>query len=231
MLNKARLFDHCLKQPATDFGVKIMRCIIDYSHKMEKMLKELRTLLQLIGGQSEQAGTPRAGPSTTPAPTASFVTPPSTRPDPLLQEPIPVLNTNEMANLRDWAERGPEALATPTTGTGVNPVNLSTPGSASQEQQRQEEARLQRRADEEESSSKSSEDEEESPISLDSDEEECGDSDTPSDSDRSETPPYRVNRPVPRSIPTKKSTRSKRKKDQQKEQGGSSSKTYKRRRG
>ena len=118
-----------------------------------------------------------------------------------------------MANLRDWAEGGPEALATPTTGTGVNPVNLSTPGLASQEQQCQEEARTKRRADEEESSSSSSEDEEESPISFYLDEEECGDSDTPSDLGRPETPPYRVNGPVTRSTPKKKSTRSKRKKD------------------
>ena len=101
MLNKARLFDHGLKQPATDFGVKIMHCMIDYSQKMEKTLKELRTLIQLAGGQPEHAGTPGARPSTTPAPTASFVTPPPTQPDPLLQEPIPVLNTDEMANLRD----------------------------------------------------------------------------------------------------------------------------------
>ena len=144
---------------------------------------------------------PGAGPSTTPAPTASFVTPPPTRLDPLLQEPIPVLNTDEMANLRDWAEGGPEALAIPTTGTGVNLVNLSTPRSASQEKQRREEARTKRRADEEESSSSSSEDEEESPISLDSDEEECGDSDTPSDLGRPEMPPYRVNQPVTRSTP------------------------------
>ena len=231
VLNKARLFDHGLKQPATDSSVKIMRCMIDYSQKMEKTLKELRTLIQPIGGQPEHAGTPGAGPSTTPAPTASFVTPPPTRPNPLLQDPIPVLNTNEMANLRDLAEGGQEALTTPTTGTSVNPVNLSTPGLASQEQQRHEEARTKRRVDEEESSSSSSEDEEKLPISLDSDEEECGDSDTPSDPNRSETPPYRINRPVTRSTPTKKSTRSKRKKDQQKEQGGSSSKTYKRRRG
>ena len=112
----------------------------------------------------------------------------------------------------------------------MNPVNLSTPGSASQEQQRREEARTKRRTDKEESSSSSSEDEE-SPISLDSNEEECGDSDTPSDLGRPETPPYRVNRPVTRSTPKKKSTRSKRKKDQQKEQGGSSNKMYKRWRG
>ena len=31
VLNKARLFDHGLKQPATDSVVKMMRCMIDYS--------------------------------------------------------------------------------------------------------------------------------------------------------------------------------------------------------
>ena len=146
VFNKAQFFDHGLKQPATNSGVKIMRCMIDYSQKMEKTLKELRTLIQPTGGQPEQVGMPGVGPSTTPAPTASFVTPPPTRPDSLLQESIPVLNTDEMADLQDWAEGGPEALATPTTGTGVNPVNLSIPRSASQEQQRQEEAQTKRRA-------------------------------------------------------------------------------------
>ena len=231
VLNKAQLFDHGLKQPATDSGVKMMRCMIDYSQKMEKTLKELRSLLKPTEGQPEQAGMLGAGPSTTPAPTASFVTLPSTRPDPLLQEPILVLNTDEMANLRDWAEGGPEALATPTIGTGANPVTFSTPGSASQKHQRRTEERTKRKADEEESESSSSEEEGESPISLSSDEEEYDGSKTPSDPGKPETPPYQVNRPVIRSTPRKKSSRSKRKAAQQKEQGGSSSKTYKRRKG
>ena len=53
VLNKARLFDHGLKQPATNSGVKIMRCMIDYSQKMEKTLKELCTLIQPTRGQPE----------------------------------------------------------------------------------------------------------------------------------------------------------------------------------
>ena len=53
VLNKARLFDHSLKQPTTDSGVKMMRCMVDYSLKMEKMLKELRALLQPTRSQSE----------------------------------------------------------------------------------------------------------------------------------------------------------------------------------
>ena len=103
VLNKARLFDHGLKQPAIDSGVKMMRCMVDYDLKMEKTLKELRALLQPIGARPEHARMPGAGPSTTPALTTSpdFVTPPANRPNPLLQEPIPVLNTEEMATLQN----------------------------------------------------------------------------------------------------------------------------------
>ena len=137
-----------------------------------------------------------------------------------------------MANLQNWAEGGPEALTTPTTGPGLNPVNLSTPGSASQEHQCQEEECTKRKADDEESESSSSEEEEEeTSISLDLNEEEYGGSETPLDPSRPEMPPYQVNRPVTRSTPQRKSSRSKRKAAQQKEQGGSSSRTYKRRRG
>ena len=76
VLNKARLFDHGLKQPAIDSKVKMMRYIIDYSQKIEKTLKELRDLLKPTGEQPECTGMPGAGPSTTLA--ASFVTPPIT---------------------------------------------------------------------------------------------------------------------------------------------------------
>ena len=80
VLKKVRLFDHGLKQPMTDSDVKMMRCMVDYGLKMEKTLKELRTLLQPTRAQPEQRGTPGAGPSTTPFPTTSsnFVTPPDT---------------------------------------------------------------------------------------------------------------------------------------------------------
>ena len=51
VLNKARLFDHDLKQPATNSGVKMMQCMVDYGLKMEKTLKELRLLLHPTGTQ------------------------------------------------------------------------------------------------------------------------------------------------------------------------------------
>ena len=233
VLNKAQLFDHGLKQPTTDSGVKMMRCMVDYGLKMEKTLKELHALLQPTGAQPEPVGIPGAGPSTTPAPTSSpeFVTPPATQPDPLLQESILVLNTEDMASLQNWAEAGPEALTTPTTGTGLNPVDLSTPGSESQEHQRRQEERMKRKADESESESDNSEEEEEeSPISLDSNEEEYKGSETPSDPGKTEMPPYQVKRPTTQLMPKKKSPRSKRKAVRKQEQG-SGSRTYKRRRG
>ena len=43
----------------------MMRCIVDYSLKLEKTLKELRSLLHPTGAQLESVRTPGAGPSTT----------------------------------------------------------------------------------------------------------------------------------------------------------------------
>ena len=215
MLNKARLYDHGLKQPTTDSGVKMMRCIFDYGLKMEKILKELGTLFHPTGTQPEPIGTSGAGPSTTPAstPNPKFVIPPATQPDPLLQEPIPEINTEELASLRNWVEARPEVLTTPTTGTGTNnPIDLSTLGTVSQEHQCRHEERTKRKADESVSESDSSEEEEEeSPVSLDSDDEEYQGSNTPSDPGKPETPPFQINRPTTRSTPKKKSSRPKRK--------------------
>ena len=109
VLNKAQLYDHGLKQPTTDSGIKMMRCMVNYGLKLEKTLKELRSLLHPTGAQPEPVGTPGAGPSTTrtPTPSPEFVTPLATPPDPLLQEPIPEINTEELASLKSWAEARP----------------------------------------------------------------------------------------------------------------------------
>ena len=101
----------------TDSSVKMMRCMVDYGLKLEKTLKELCSLLHPTGAQPEPVGTPGAGPSTTLAPTPSpefvtprpeFVTPPATQPDLLLQKPIPEINTEDLASLRNWVEAGPK---------------------------------------------------------------------------------------------------------------------------
>ena len=45
VLNKARLYDHGLKQPTTDSGVKMMHSMVDNGIK----LKELRAILHPTG--------------------------------------------------------------------------------------------------------------------------------------------------------------------------------------
>ena len=82
----------------------MIRCMVDYSAKMEKTLKELRALLQPTGPQPEPASksTPAPGPKRVlvPTPSPGFVTPPIFQLDPLLQEAIPEINTEDIAFLR-----------------------------------------------------------------------------------------------------------------------------------
>ena len=66
MLNKARLFDHGLKQPATDSGVKIIRCMIDYSQKMEKTLRSCAPLSNRPEANRNKQGRPEQGPAPPP---------------------------------------------------------------------------------------------------------------------------------------------------------------------
>ena len=214
----------------------MMRCMVDYGLKLEKTLKELHALLHPTGAQPELVGTPGVGPSTTPAPSPSpkFVTPPVTQLDPLLQEPILEINTEDLASLKSWAKAGPGNLTTLTTETGtIIPGNLSTPGTVSQEQQCRQEERTKRGAEESVSKSGSSEEEEEEElISLDSDKEEYHGSETPSQSDpvdEPETPPFKINRPTTRSKPKKPAARPKCK-VAWKQETGSGSRTRKRRR-
>ena len=37
VVNKTRLYDQCAQQPNTASGAKIMRCMVDYSTKIEKL--------------------------------------------------------------------------------------------------------------------------------------------------------------------------------------------------
>ena len=211
-----------------------MRCMVDYSNKMEKTLKELCALLQPTRSQPEPAAIPASGPSTVPAPTPSpnFVTLPVSQLDPLLQEAIPEINTEDIASLRSWAEGGPGNFTTPTTETSTNiPGNLSTPGTVSQEVQRRKEKRTKRKAEESISEPGSEEEEEEEdPISFDSNDKEYQGSETPSQSDpvdEPETPPFKINRPTTRSTPKKPTARPKRK-AARKQETCSGSKTRKR---
>ena len=104
VLNKACLYDHSLRQPETVSGAKMMRCMVESSTKMEEMLKALCELLHQPGSQPEPAftSTPALGRDSVPIPTPSpgFITPPISQPDPLLQEAIPEINTEDITSLR-----------------------------------------------------------------------------------------------------------------------------------
>ena len=45
VVNKARLYDQCAPQSDMASRAKAIRCMVDYSTKIEKLLKELRALL------------------------------------------------------------------------------------------------------------------------------------------------------------------------------------------
>ena len=46
VVTKARLYDECMKKPEVVPAPKILRMLVDFSGKVEKLLGELRTLLQ-----------------------------------------------------------------------------------------------------------------------------------------------------------------------------------------
>ena len=46
MVTKARLYDECMKKPEVVPVPKVLRILVDYSGKVEKLLRELCTLFQ-----------------------------------------------------------------------------------------------------------------------------------------------------------------------------------------
>ena len=46
VVNKAQLYDDNMGQPGVAPAPKVIRCLVDYSAKIEKLLKEMRALLQ-----------------------------------------------------------------------------------------------------------------------------------------------------------------------------------------
>ena len=51
VVNKAQLYNASMDQPGASLGPKVIRCLVDYNIKMEKLLKELRALFQPNGQQ------------------------------------------------------------------------------------------------------------------------------------------------------------------------------------
>ena len=140
VVNKARLYDEYASQLGTSSGAKVIRCIVDYSTKIEKLLREMRIFLQPVGAQLEPApATQQLTSAPAPVPTIvispDMVIPPAERPDPILQEVIPEINMEDIVSLEQWAVGGLLNMATPTSGSrGTTiPGSLSTPESVGQE--------------------------------------------------------------------------------------------------
>ena len=161
VINKAHVYDQYAKQLETASGAKVIWCMVDYSTKMEKLLKELHALLQPVGVQPEPAPTPAPAPAPTPVPfpitSPEMVTLSTDRLDPTLQEEIPEINTEDITSLETWAVGRAQNMTTPKTRSqGTNlPGNLSIPGLASQEARRKTEERTKMRAEESVSKSRS----------------------------------------------------------------------------
>ena len=245
IVNKAQLYDESTSQPGTLSGPKIIWCMVDYSTKIKKLLKEMRTLLQLVGKQPEptpamQQPTPEPtgkqppAPSTIPVAQPEELTPPTERPDPMLQEAIPDINTEDITSLEQWVAGGLQDMATPTTGSqGTTiPGSRSTPRFIRQDVRRRAEERTKGRAKELASKSKSSSEEEEyeDPITISFEEDEG--METPSQSnpiDGSELPPFEIHQPTTRSMPRRPIARPQRKATKKKLKCPSSSARKKRR--
>ena len=45
VVTKARLYDQCMKKPEATLAPKILRMLVDFSRRVENLLKELRVLL------------------------------------------------------------------------------------------------------------------------------------------------------------------------------------------
>ena len=120
IVNKACLYDQCAKQPKMASRAKVIWCnMVNYSTKIEKLLRELRTLFQPVGIQLEPVPTPAPAPAPTPIPVPTMspemVTLLANRPDPTLQEEIPEINTKDITSLETWAVGGKQNMATLTT--------------------------------------------------------------------------------------------------------------------
>ena len=88
VVTKAQIFDECMKKPEVVSAAKILRMLVDFSARIENLLKEIRTVFQLgdrsqEAGPSEQRPKSALGPSRpepTSPPTATPAAPPTGAP-------------------------------------------------------------------------------------------------------------------------------------------------------
>ena len=81
IVNKTQLYDKSTGQPGSSSRPKTIWCMVDYSTKIEKLLKEICTLLQPVGQQPEpkpatQQAAPKLIEQQPPAPATTLVAQP-----------------------------------------------------------------------------------------------------------------------------------------------------------
>ena len=67
VVTKARIFNECMKKPEAVSAAKILRMLVDFSARIENLLKEIRTVFQL-GDRSQEAGPSEQRPKPAPGP-------------------------------------------------------------------------------------------------------------------------------------------------------------------
>ena len=80
VVTKARIFDECMKKLEAVSAAKILRMLVDFSGRVENLLKEIRSAFQLSdrgheGGPFEQCPEPISGPSRPEPPSPPTATP------------------------------------------------------------------------------------------------------------------------------------------------------------
>ena len=80
VVTKARIFDQCMKKPKAMSAAKILRIMVDFSARVQNLLKEIRSAFQLgdrghEAGPSEQCPDPVPGPSRPEPPSPPTATP------------------------------------------------------------------------------------------------------------------------------------------------------------
>ena len=67
VVTKARIFDQCMKKPEAVWTAKILRMLVDFSGRVENLLKEIRLAFQL-GDRGHEAGPSKQRPEPVPGP-------------------------------------------------------------------------------------------------------------------------------------------------------------------
>ena len=190
VVNKAQLYDEGSWHQGMPTGANLVRFLVDYNAKMEKLLWKMQTLLLAPAQQPRRPELARDATNAMPTPAVQPEAPQPEAPQPEAPQPEapqpevaqpeatqqneatptrlvdPILAEpipDDIVSIKQWAARGLQNLTTPIIGSlGTSlPAIQSTPRSIRKEARRRAEERTKRREEERESETRSSSSEEE----------------------------------------------------------------------